>query len=178
MRQGGEEKATCLKEQRRYVQSNKSAFRELACPKEGGFHHRHIKGNHACSGQTLIGSQGLLVRTETYAMVHRIGDVKVIFFRHSANVGRTDSPQQGDLRLSGPPSGQGAGGGARTRDRRDPADLRADSLATLPPTAPSLKVLKYSMHAPTRLITSSTKSTETIVCLTERDIDAAEFTNI
>ncbi|GFO48775.1 hypothetical protein PoB_007528000, partial [Plakobranchus ocellatus] len=26
------------------------------------------------------------------------------------------SPQQGDLRLSGPPSGQDAGGGARTRD--------------------------------------------------------------
>ncbi|GFN92307.1 hypothetical protein PoB_001881300 [Plakobranchus ocellatus] len=44
------------------------------------------------------------------------------------------SPQQGDLRLSGPPSGQGAGGGARTRDRRVPADLRADSLATVPPT--------------------------------------------
>ncbi|GFO00862.1 hypothetical protein PoB_002736700 [Plakobranchus ocellatus] len=46
------------------------------------------------------------------------------------------SPQQGDLRLSGPPSGQGAGGGARTSDRRVPADLRADSLATVPPTPP------------------------------------------
>ncbi|GFN96428.1 hypothetical protein PoB_002293400 [Plakobranchus ocellatus] len=46
------------------------------------------------------------------------------------------SPQQGDLRLSGPPSGQGAGGGARTRDRRVPADLRADSLATVLPTPP------------------------------------------
>ncbi|GFN76900.1 hypothetical protein PoB_000340600 [Plakobranchus ocellatus] len=46
------------------------------------------------------------------------------------------SPQQGDLRLSGPPSGQDAGGGARTRDRRVPADLRADSLATVPPTRP------------------------------------------
>ncbi|GFO39020.1 hypothetical protein PoB_006552500 [Plakobranchus ocellatus] len=44
------------------------------------------------------------------------------------------SPQQGDLRLSGPPSGQGAGGGSRTRDRGVPADLRADSLATVPPT--------------------------------------------
>ncbi|GFO29196.1 hypothetical protein PoB_005570100 [Plakobranchus ocellatus] len=44
--------------------------------------------------------------------------------------------QQGDLRLSGPPSGQGAGGGARTRDRKVPADLRADSLATVPPTPP------------------------------------------
>ncbi|GFO11310.1 hypothetical protein PoB_003781500 [Plakobranchus ocellatus] len=48
----------------------------------------------------------------------------------------TTSPQQGDLRLSGPPSGQGASGGARTCDRRAPADLRADSLATVPPTPP------------------------------------------
>ncbi|GFO45033.1 hypothetical protein PoB_007153800 [Plakobranchus ocellatus] len=47
------------------------------------------------------------------------------------------SPQQGDLRLSGPPSGQGAGGGARTCDRGVPADLRADSLATVPATPPS-----------------------------------------
>ncbi|GFO46684.1 GDP-mannose-4,6-dehydratase [Plakobranchus ocellatus] len=46
------------------------------------------------------------------------------------------SPQQGDLGLSGPPSGQGAGGGARTRDRMVPVDLRADSLATVPPTPP------------------------------------------
>ncbi|GFO16920.1 hypothetical protein PoB_004342500 [Plakobranchus ocellatus] len=51
-----------------------------------------------------------------------------------AIVAGTASPQQGDLRLSGPPSGQGAGGGARTRDRRVPADFRADSLATVPPT--------------------------------------------
>ncbi|GFO27848.1 hypothetical protein PoB_005435300 [Plakobranchus ocellatus] len=43
-------------------------------------------------------------------------------------------PQQRDLRLPGPPSDQGAGGGARTRDRKVPADLRADSLATEPPT--------------------------------------------
>ncbi|GFO21009.1 hypothetical protein PoB_004751400 [Plakobranchus ocellatus] len=48
------------------------------------------------------------------------------------------SPQQGDLRLSGPSPGQGAGGGARTRDRRVPADLRADSLSTMPPTPPDL----------------------------------------
>ncbi|GFO03161.1 hypothetical protein PoB_002966600 [Plakobranchus ocellatus] len=46
------------------------------------------------------------------------------------------SPQQGDLRLLSPPSGQSAGSGARTRDRRVPADLRADSLATVPPTPP------------------------------------------
>ncbi|GFN91033.1 hypothetical protein PoB_001753900 [Plakobranchus ocellatus] len=43
------------------------------------------------------------------------------------------TPQQGDLRLSGPPSGQGAGGGAQTRDRKVPANLRADSLSTMPP---------------------------------------------
>ncbi|GFO30617.1 hypothetical protein PoB_005712200 [Plakobranchus ocellatus] len=30
--------------------------------------------------------------------------------------------------------GQGAGGGARTRDKRVPADLSADSLSTVPPT--------------------------------------------
>ncbi|GFO35374.1 hypothetical protein PoB_006187900 [Plakobranchus ocellatus] len=50
---------------------------------------------------------------------------------------RTTSPQQDDLRLPGPPSGQGANGEARTRDRKVPADLRVDSLATVPPTSPS-----------------------------------------
>ncbi|GFO38841.1 hypothetical protein PoB_006534600 [Plakobranchus ocellatus] len=44
------------------------------------------------------------------------------------------SPQQSDLKLLGPPSGKGAGGEARARDRRIPADIRADSLATAPPT--------------------------------------------
>ncbi|GFO42323.1 hypothetical protein PoB_006882800 [Plakobranchus ocellatus] len=47
---------------------------------------------------------------------------------------RNACPQQGDLRLSGPPSGQGTSGGAQTRNRRVPADLRADSLATVPLT--------------------------------------------
>ncbi|GFO34043.1 hypothetical protein PoB_006054800 [Plakobranchus ocellatus] len=49
------------------------------------------------------------------------------------------SPQQGDLRLSGPPSVQGAGSGSRTRDRRVPADLRADSQATVLQTPPVKK---------------------------------------
>ncbi|GFO17853.1 hypothetical protein PoB_004435800 [Plakobranchus ocellatus] len=44
------------------------------------------------------------------------------------------NPQQGDLRLLDSPSDQGAGGGARTRDGRVPAHLRANSLATVPPT--------------------------------------------
>ncbi|GFO41648.1 hypothetical protein PoB_006815300 [Plakobranchus ocellatus] len=43
----------------------------------------------------------------------------------------------------GPPSGQDASGGARTRDRRVPADLRADSLATLPPTPLTLLWTSY-----------------------------------
>ncbi|GFO31685.1 hypothetical protein PoB_005819000 [Plakobranchus ocellatus] len=45
-----------------------------------------------------------------------------------------NSPQQGDLRPWDPPPGQVAYDEARNRDRRVPADLRADSPATLPPT--------------------------------------------
>ncbi|GFN94607.1 hypothetical protein PoB_002111300 [Plakobranchus ocellatus] len=56
-------------------------------------------------------------------------------FRFPVNQ-KISSPQQGDLRLSGPPSGQGTGSGARTRDRMVPADLRADSQATVLPTPP------------------------------------------
>ncbi|GFN92821.1 hypothetical protein PoB_001932700 [Plakobranchus ocellatus] len=46
----------------------------------------------------------------------------------------TASSQHGDLRLSGPPSGQGTSGGVQTYHRKVPADLREDSLATVPPT--------------------------------------------
>ncbi|GFO09949.1 hypothetical protein PoB_003645400 [Plakobranchus ocellatus] len=42
------------------------------------------------------------------------------------------SLQDGDLRLLGPPFGRGADGGAHTRDRRVPADLRAKLLAAMP----------------------------------------------
>ncbi|GFO01929.1 endonuclease/exonuclease/phosphatase family protein [Plakobranchus ocellatus] len=49
------------------------------------------------------------------------------------------SPQQGDLRLSGPSSGQGTGGGAQTRNRWIPTGLRADSPAIVPLTPPHLK---------------------------------------
>ncbi|GFN86656.1 hypothetical protein PoB_001316200 [Plakobranchus ocellatus] len=47
-------------------------------------------------------------------------------------------PQHGDLRLKGPPSGQGASGGARTPNKRVSTDLRADSLSTVVPT-PSIE---------------------------------------
>ncbi|GFN75184.1 hypothetical protein PoB_000169000 [Plakobranchus ocellatus] len=43
-----------------------------------------------------------------------------------------NSPHQGGLRLLGPPSGRGADGGARNRDKRVPADLWTDSQATVP----------------------------------------------
>ncbi|GFN88985.1 hypothetical protein PoB_001549100 [Plakobranchus ocellatus] len=48
------------------------------------------------------------------------------------------SPQQDDLGLLSYPSCRGAdgGGGGRTRDRRDPVDLRADSQATVPSAPP------------------------------------------
>ncbi|GFO01742.1 hypothetical protein PoB_002824700 [Plakobranchus ocellatus] len=52
----------------------------------------------------------------------------------SASRSLINASQQGDLGLSGPPSGLGADGGARNLDRRIPADLRADSLTTVPPT--------------------------------------------
>ncbi|GFO11209.1 hypothetical protein PoB_003771400 [Plakobranchus ocellatus] len=45
-------------------------------------------------------------------------------------------PQHRDLRLKGPPSGQGASGGARTPNKRVSTDLRADSLSTALPTPP------------------------------------------
>ncbi|GFO11219.1 hypothetical protein PoB_003772400 [Plakobranchus ocellatus] len=55
------------------------------------------------------------------------------------------SPQQGDLRLLGSPSGQRAGGGARTRVRRVPADLRADSLITVLPTPQKTRYKNYNV---------------------------------
>ncbi|GFN95789.1 cnpolydom [Plakobranchus ocellatus] len=53
---------------------------------------------------------------------------------YGAAVIYTCDPQQGDFRLLGPPSGQGAGGGAQTHNRRVPADHRADLQAPVPPT--------------------------------------------
>ncbi|GFO45762.1 hypothetical protein PoB_007226700, partial [Plakobranchus ocellatus] len=47
---------------------------------------------------------------------------------------RKKSPEQSDFKLSGPLTGQGAIGGARTRGRRVPADLTARSPAIVSPT--------------------------------------------
>ncbi|GFO06529.1 hypothetical protein PoB_003303400 [Plakobranchus ocellatus] len=46
----------------------------------------------------------------------------------------TANPQHGDLRHSTSPSGLGAGGGPRTRERKGSEDLRTGSLSTVPPT--------------------------------------------
>ncbi|GFO31958.1 hypothetical protein PoB_005846300 [Plakobranchus ocellatus] len=50
----------------------------------------------------------------------------------SGSASECSSGTEGNLRLLGHPPGQGAG--TRTPDRRVPADLRADSLTTEPPT--------------------------------------------
>ncbi|GFO03957.1 receptor-type tyrosine-protein phosphatase kappa [Plakobranchus ocellatus] len=46
----------------------------------------------------------------------------------------TSSLQHGDIRLLGPPSGQGGGDGTRILDNTFPANLRANSLSTVPAT--------------------------------------------
>ncbi|GFN82955.1 hypothetical protein PoB_000946100 [Plakobranchus ocellatus] len=45
--------------------------------------------------------------------------------------------------LLGPPSGQGAGSRAQTHDRRVPADLRADSLTTVPQTPLEMRIISF-----------------------------------
>ncbi|GFO10914.1 hypothetical protein PoB_003741900 [Plakobranchus ocellatus] len=61
-------------------------------------------------------------------------------FRYMINTNRKTispaSPQHGDLRLSGPPSGQSVSDGTRTRYIGAPADLKEDSLSAVPRTPP------------------------------------------
>ncbi|GFO27826.1 hypothetical protein PoB_005433100 [Plakobranchus ocellatus] len=73
---------------------------------------------------------------------------------------RTSKKKKGDLRLSGPPSAQGARGGARTHERRIPAYIRAESLATVPPTPPLLQIA--CLEQTLRLVRS-------VHCLGEQD---------
>ncbi|GFO21916.1 hypothetical protein PoB_004842100 [Plakobranchus ocellatus] len=49
-------------------------------------------------------------------------------------VGAAFRPQQGELKFSGPPSGQKISGGAQTLDRKGSWRLRADAIATVSPT--------------------------------------------
>ncbi|GFN81349.1 hypothetical protein PoB_000785500 [Plakobranchus ocellatus] len=83
--------------------------------------HRTARAMSAnCSDCTAIIARSRRGRVLTLQASGRAPLVTPSLAAHTA----TASPQQGDLRLSGPPSGQGAGGGAGTR--RVPADLRAD----------------------------------------------------
>ncbi|GFN76908.1 hypothetical protein PoB_000341400 [Plakobranchus ocellatus] len=69
--------------------------------------------------------EGIEVRKTkaTGGRTYKLVDVNLVITRRS-------DPQH----YPRPPSGQGASGGARARDKRVPADLKADSLATEPPT--------------------------------------------
>ncbi|GFO09490.1 hypothetical protein PoB_003599500 [Plakobranchus ocellatus] len=82
----------------------------------------------------------LLVRSDLVALVEpdmqwrqvrtHLSDVIDRFLATCDRVREYASPQYGDLRLSDPRlPDQGASGGARTRDRRLPADLRAGWLS-------------------------------------------------
>ncbi|GFO02937.1 hypothetical protein PoB_002944200 [Plakobranchus ocellatus] len=120
-------------------------------PSNGGDLNLLYKKFHAGSRSTLMISETLTGQYQTVYITNITGMGKVplirsntslFVFSYTREIGLVflckASPQQGDLRLSGPPSGQSAGGGAQTRDRRIPADIRAGSPATVPPTPPTL----------------------------------------
>ncbi|GFN98055.1 hypothetical protein PoB_002456100 [Plakobranchus ocellatus] len=82
--------------------------------------------------------------------VGRAAISSIVPWKHGTRNGVRSSPQQGDLSFLGPPSDQGAGGGVRTRDRRVPSNIRADSLTTEPPRPQIIKervffLLVYSL---------------------------------
>ncbi|GFO18150.1 hypothetical protein PoB_004465500 [Plakobranchus ocellatus] len=54
--------------------------------------------------------------------------------QQASGIWKRASLQQGDIGLSGTQSGQVVYGGARTREKMVPSDLRADSLSTVPRT--------------------------------------------
>ncbi|GFN93188.1 hypothetical protein PoB_001969400 [Plakobranchus ocellatus] len=58
-------------------------------------------------------------------------------YKTDCSVEIASSPQQGDLRLLGPSSDLGPGGGARTRVKRVPADLEAGAQTTEPQAPPN-----------------------------------------
>ncbi|GFN88231.1 hypothetical protein PoB_001473700 [Plakobranchus ocellatus] len=58
----------------------------------------------------------------------------------------TVSLHKGDLRLSGPPSGQGTCSGTKIGDKRIPADLMVDPLSTVPTTLRD--ILRHNISSP------------------------------
>ncbi|GFN94203.1 tripartite motif-containing protein 56 [Plakobranchus ocellatus] len=72
----------------------------------------------------------LMCSTHDYKIARvEVGPGTVVFNKSAC-------PQHGVLRLTDSPSGPGAGGGSRTRNKSGLADLRADSLSIVPPTPP------------------------------------------
>ncbi|GFO48048.1 hypothetical protein PoB_007455300 [Plakobranchus ocellatus] len=92
------------------------------------------------ASNTFAATMCIMLRLRLFTTI-AISDVCISIYRDWNWFGSLyiASPQQGDLRFQGPPSGQDAGSGARTRDRRVPADLRSDSLTTVPPTPQGLE---------------------------------------
>ncbi|GFN76097.1 hypothetical protein PoB_000260300 [Plakobranchus ocellatus] len=77
-----------------------------------------------------------------------VGQIKQIYIDQDPKVGflYIASPQQGDLRLSGRPSGQGV--------RSVPADLRADSLPTMPTTPRSRSIRSNLANFPHKYLST------------------------
>ncbi|GFO29874.1 hypothetical protein PoB_005637900 [Plakobranchus ocellatus] len=77
---------------------------------------------------------------------------------------RSSSGGQGDLRLSGPPSGKGIGGEARTYNRRVPADLKVGSVSTVPSTPQISPNVKYSQKQhPVSFALAKTRGRNTVI---------------
>ncbi|GFO49287.1 hypothetical protein PoB_007579200 [Plakobranchus ocellatus] len=67
--------------------------------------------------------------------------------------------------ISDPLSGEGASGGIRNRDRRSPADFRAGSQSTMPPTA--LKLWDVRVATP-QLLNSSSTTVSASSCMSQK----------
>ncbi|GFO23950.1 hypothetical protein PoB_005045500 [Plakobranchus ocellatus] len=108
-----------------------------------GFLARHAQ---SILGQRIV-HQGLMHSAYTFASQTRLNPTfRNLASRINAKTGLLciASPHQSDLGFSGQPSSQGADGGARTRDRRVTADLKADSLPTVLPRPLCSSYILYS----------------------------------
>ncbi|GFO22745.1 hypothetical protein PoB_004925000 [Plakobranchus ocellatus] len=88
----------------------------------------HVRRGTNCLTITVISRRPL--KAVSHAEVYNKRFLRTIFCVGKDKFGSIlvyNQSTTSDPRFSGPPSGQNVGGGARTRDRRVPADLRADS---------------------------------------------------
>ncbi|GFN75749.1 hypothetical protein PoB_000225500 [Plakobranchus ocellatus] len=105
-----------------------SGFKATRCG--GSVVHLELKPPRSVRGVRKI-TRGKGIR-EKKKILENLGERNISLVRVFLCVCAPD-PQQGNLGLSGFQSRQGANGGARTRNQRVPADLRANSLATVQP---------------------------------------------